>query len=288
MSPADSQPASHPQASPPGSVGWMLLPREHGAWGMLLLPFVAGAVLGGRWDPPIFVSLLAVLLAFVVREPLTVLARQRWVWRLRKPESGTAIKALAWQAPVLLGCGLYLWMRLPRAPLLILGVGGALLTGTAVWMAVHNRSRSLALQLVSAFALASTALLAALSTTGGLPVWSWRLWGLMSAHSLIGVLTVHARLEHRLAPRTGRRSLTTRVAMLGVGLLTVVALGAWLFELPDYAPPLAFSALVAAAELVRLRSVGDEPFRRVGLRMLLLSLAHLAIVVGSLWRSASG
>jgi len=259
------------------------LPREHGAWGMLLLPFVAGIVLGGRWTGPVFIALAAVFLAFVIREPLTVLARQRWVWRERKPEAETAIRALAWQAPVLVCCGVYLWMRLPHGPLLALGLGGSVLTGTAVWMAVHNRTRSLPLQLVSAFALASTALLAALATTEGLPFWSWQLWALMSLHSAIGVLTVHARLEHRLSTRKGGPARASGVAMLGVGLLAAAALGAWRFGLPAYPLPLVFSATMAAAELIRLRRITDEAFTRVGVRMLLVSLVHMALVVGVLW-----
>ena len=64
--------------SDPGR-GWILLPREHGAWGILLVPFVAAAVLGWPWTLDLLVSFAAILLAFVVREPLTVLARQRWV-----------------------------------------------------------------------------------------------------------------------------------------------------------------------------------------------------------------
>lgn len=252
---------------------------------MLLLPFLAGAFLRDRWDVTVGVSALTVLLAFVAREPLTVLARQRWVWRTRRPESVIAKRNLMWQAPALAACGAYLLIHLPHRPLLLLGAGGALLTGAAVWMAVHNRSRSLALQLVSALALACTALLPALSHAEDLAAWFWPLWAMIGIHGSIGVVTVHARLEQRLKSRK-KQSFANEAAVLGAALLGLVALAAWWFQLGPYATPLAFSAVVAAVELVRLRTVGDEPFTRVGIRMLLFSLVHAALVVGVLLESS--
>lgn len=67
--------------APGGDSGpaWILLPREPGAWGMLLAPFVAAAILGRAWTLELLAGLAAILLAFVIREPLTFLARQKRV-----------------------------------------------------------------------------------------------------------------------------------------------------------------------------------------------------------------
>ena len=66
--------------------GWPL-PREHGAWGMLLQPFAAAAVVAAEWTPALGAALGAMLAVFLAREPLLVLARQRWVWREPRPET---------------------------------------------------------------------------------------------------------------------------------------------------------------------------------------------------------
>jgi len=248
---------------------------------MLLLPFLAGALTQGDWDRTVAVRLLAVLLAFVLREPLTVLARQRWVWRVRRAETKVAVRAISWQTPALVLCGAYLWMRLPHWPLAILGAGGALWTSIAIRMTILNRIRSLALQLVSTFVLASTGLLAALSESASLPSWSWPLWALMGVHGSIGVITVHARLERRLRSARGTGGISA-AARIGAALLLLTALIAWQFDFGAYAPPLAFSAFVAVIELVRLKRVPDEAFTRVGIRMMLLSLVHMALVVNAL------
>lgn len=137
------------------------------------------------------------------------------------------------------------------------------------------------MQVVSAFALTSSGLLAALATAGRLPAWAWQLWVLMSLHSVIGTLNVHARLERKRRGRTARGSYSTAIAVGLAGLLGVLAVVAWESAFRAGAVPLSFSALVALVELFRLRRPGalDEPFQRVGLRLLVLSLVHAALVV---------
>lgn len=268
---------------------WILFPREHGAWGMLLLPFVAGAILSRGWNTSLGVSLVAVVLAFVVREPLTVLARQRWVWRTHRPESDTAQRALLWQAPLLLLCSVYLWLHLPKTPLAALAAAGAVMTMAAVWMAVHNRSRSIPLQIISAFALSSTGLLAALAGTGRLEIWAWQLWALMSLHSMAGTFNVHARIERKLESKTGRPAPSVLISKAIASALLALAIAAWFSPFRAGAPPLALSAVLSWVELRRLRQPRalQEPFQRVGFRMLGLSIVHLTLVVILLWPQAT-
>ena len=72
-------------------------PREHGAWELLLQPFVAAAILAGFWHWLLLPTLALVLLGFLLKEPLVVLARQRWVWR--SPDQQTPV-AWRWLAVV--------------------------------------------------------------------------------------------------------------------------------------------------------------------------------------------
>ncbi len=265
---------------------WLILPREHGAWGMLLQPFVAAAILCRTWNTELTVSLVALLVAFIIREPLVVLARQRWVWRDTRPETAVAKRVLAWEVPLLVLCGGFLWLRLPRMPLVALAALGLMMTGAAIWMTLKNRQRSTALQIVSAFGLSSGALLAALAGVHELPPWVWVLWLVLSLHSFVGVLVVHARLELRIRPsKEMHPSTALRVAYVAVGFLLVPAIWAaatWSYAL---AGAIAFSIMVHLAELYQLQR--DEAMRerlqRVGLRMLGTSILHSALTVAALW-----
>jgi hypothetical protein len=107
----------------------------------------------------------------------------------------------------------------------------------------------------------------------------------MGLHSLIGVITVHARLERRLERRTDRPAPLGRMAAALAAILAAAAAAAWALRLDACFAPLGFTAFVATLELSRLRrdSALDEPFANVGVRLLLFSLAHATLVVLALW-----
>lgn len=259
----------------------MLLPREHGAWGLLLQPFVFAALLGRRWEWPLLAALGLALAGFVMREPLIVLARQRWVWRERKPESAEAVKCLAWEVPLAGGLWALLAWRVPLPPLAALTGVALAVTLTAVWMTAKNRQRSIALQLASSAGLSTTSLLAALAATGSLPAWAWWLWGLLTVHAAGAILVVRARLEARAGsgPELWWRAFWFLLAA-GAAALALLATGRRLA-----ASALAFSALTGVWELLRLRrsEALTEPLKRVGWRTLSASLLQGILSVAALW-----
>ena len=55
-----------------------LIPREQGAWAMLLQPFIAALLVYHKLTWQVVPALAVVVLVFLVRDPLTVLARQPW------------------------------------------------------------------------------------------------------------------------------------------------------------------------------------------------------------------
>ena len=195
---------------------WLPVPREHGAWGMLAQPFLAALVVvalrgeGRHWMGAI-PSMAAAALVFLIREPLLVLARQKWVWRDaggKRPETAVARRWVAIEALALLASGAWLlavWpVRLAATLLLVGGVGAAALTGLAVYVTIRNKQRSIWFQGLSAAGLSASGLAACLAVTGRVPEWGWWWWGLHAAHFLAGILVVHVRLEARIAARRGR------------------------------------------------------------------------------------
>jgi hypothetical protein len=266
----------------PVSGGWLLLPREHGAWGLLLQPFLCAAILARRWDWLYLPALTLALTVFVMREPLLIVARQKWRWREPKPEYASARRCLFWQVPLAAALFLLCVRFLPAAQFLPLAGMGAAITSVAVWMTLCNRQRSIALQMLSSVGLASSGLLAALVGVRDLPAWSWLLCGLLALHAIASILVVRSRLEQRSGSRAGLIRTWAWTVLAIQGCLAIALL---LREEPGLALVIGFSTVVNALELWRLRSRGAlaEPLTRVGFRTLGASLAHSIFTVAVLW-----
>lgn len=262
------------------------VPREHGAWGLLLQPFVAGAVLAGDWSWNLLPALGLVLLGFLLREPLTVIARRRLVWRRAGAEEKPAWLWAGLEVLALAAC-FALLARAATLPALLALVGVAAgMTVAAVWVSVRNRQRSIVFQVVSAAGLSTTALLAVLASTAAIPGWAWWLWAVLTAHAAASILVVHSRLRIRAA----RGAAGAGGGILGAAYTAQALQLASGAALPPLAFPFVFSALANAAELLRLRSARNlgEPLTRVGFRTLAVSLVHLAISIYCLWPLARG
>lgn len=266
-----------------------LIPREHGAWGLLLQPFVAGAVLVGHWTWLWIPALGLVLLGFLLRAPLIVIARHRWVWRRHGPEHKAAQRWVAIELGGVIACLVLLGRSTALLPLLGLAAVGGLLTVAAVWVTIRNRQRLIPFQMVSTAGLSTTALLAALVGTGGVPGWAWWLWGISAAHAMASILVVHARLKSRAALRvggsTGTLKSTFAAQTLQLAGAAAVAMVHW-----RLAVPLIGSAVANGAELWRLRTPVhlQETLTRVGYRTLAVALLHMAVTIACLWPMARG
>lgn len=231
-----------------------MIPREHGAWSMLLTPFFSGLLL----------------------------ARQRYVWREARPESDVAWRWILWEMAALAAAGVSLLWLWPWQ--LVIGFGGAaaLLTVAAVWMTVKNRQRSIALQVASAGGLAASSLAACIAATGGIREWAVWLWVLCTAHSVASIVVVHARLETRIALRVPDKEVTSRrPAWIAQFALLAGAVACLALERYWLGAALLLSAAVHMFDLVRLAEAA--PLRTVGLRALGLSVVFAVIVVAGLW-----
>ena len=277
-------------AEPARKLAVSLIPREHGAWAMLLQPFLAAMIVLHKFAWPMLPALAAVVLVFLVRDPLIVLARQRWVWRDRRPESALAMRYLAVEVALLVPAGVALALVWPLWILAVLAGAAGALTLLAVYMTVRNRQRAVWLQALSAAGLSSSALAACLAVLRTVPVWGWWMWGLHAAHFLGGILVVHTRLEARIAAKKStpvltqafqrmRNEATAVQAVLVFGAVALAATGR-LF----YAAALAGSGAFHLMDLYNLHTERAlaMPLRSVGKRALTVSIAFsLLIVAGS-------
>lgn len=264
------------------------LPREHGATAMLLTPFVAAVILLRRFYWPELAALLAIAVAFAMKDPMVVLARQRFIWRQEHSETRQARRAVLMLAALLLASGLILvaatgWR--PWAPFLL---GGGAFTSLAVAMNVRNKQRSEWFQVASGVALTASCLIACLSAIDRIPEWCWLLWMLCALQSTTGIFVVHARLDARIAAHKNipARNRSRRTAFCAVTIL--IAAAAFSIALQRYwiSAALILSSLFHLAELRRQRDPASlqTPLTVVGLRALAQSTAYAAFVVIGLWR----
>ena len=266
-------------------------PREHGAWAMLLQPFLGALIVLHRLAWPVAPALAAVILVFMVRDPLIVLARQKWVWRGERAETTVARRYLWIELPLLAAAGALLLLVIPVKALAALGAGAAALTLLAVHMTVKNRQRSLWLQALSAAGLSSSALAACLAVTGSIPDWAWWFWGLHSAHFLASILAVHVRLDARIAARKSaqmergeRRNAAIVEVVVALAGATLIAQGK-----PSYGAAALLSAGFHFYDLFTLHTPRALalPMTSVGVRALAVSIAFTLLAVAGAWQSTS-
>lgn len=251
---------------------------------MLLQPFLGALIVLHRLRWPIVPAFAAVVLVFLIREPLVVLARQKFVWRSERPESRIARRYLLIELVTLALSSAILLLAWPLWVLLILGGAASALTALAVYMTVRNRQRAVWFQALSSAGLASSALAACLAVGLSIPDWAWWFWALHAAHFLAAILVVHARLEARIASRRPvaftipRDALAAQYVFAAAGV-TLLALGR-----PFYGAAALLSSITHLIDLRHLQSPAALaiPMKKVGLRALTVSIAFtLLCIAGS-------
>lgn len=268
----------------------LFFPREHGATAMLMIPIVCAAILSRQWRWSELATLTAAFAALAAKDPMVILARQRFVWKQQHPETAAAARWLAGWSVILLLSGLVLLKAWPLKAIIAMGLGVGVFSVMAIAVNVKNRQRSTLFQIASGVALTSSSLATSLSATGGIAPWCWGLWLLMALQATAGILVVHARLDARIALRQAaivgkqserfRRAAQISLIALACAAVTTAALGhAWI-ALALITPILGYSLDLRGqrdAENLQL------PLKKVGQRALALSSLFAVLLIVGLW-----
>lgn len=209
------------------------VPREHGAWVMLGMPYLIGVLLGGRAGAvPLLLLGVAGTAAFLAQD----IAR-RFV-RGRRPEGISRwLRIYAAVTAVSGGALLLVVDDGARIGLLEVGAIAVVLGGALLWgLAQPTRKRfdrSVFGELLAVPALTLAGPAAVVLGRGGLTAEAWALWGLCIAYFGSGVLFVKMLLDFAKRSRRGGRvadSVVARVSIAYHALLTaLLAVGAvWL------------------------------------------------------------
>jgi hypothetical protein len=263
------------------------LPREHGATAMLFTPIVCAAVLSRGWRWSELATLTAAFAALAAKDPMVILARQRFVWKQPHAETEIARRWFAGWTILLALSGIVLLAAWPFTATVSLGLGVGVFSALAIAVNVKNRQRSTLFQIVSAFALTSSSLATSLSATGAVPTWCWALWLLLALQATTGILVVHARLDARIALRSTApaRENYRGAAQISLVVLIAVAAGAAAFHRNIVALALVIAAAGYACDLRRQRNAAalQLPLKSVGLQALALSSVYAILLIIGLW-----
>lgn len=229
----------------------LLLPREHGAYGQLLLPLVTGLVL---WEAPHLTSYLLCLGAvglFWAHEPLLILLGHRGS-RQRRELGRRAWVLLLLLVAVALGSVLLAWQRLPSSQRMYLGwpLGLGVLVLPWLW---SKQEKTSAAELLVAVALSAWVVPVLLSKGIGLSR-ALALWLSFAGLFAVAVLAVRGLL-HKISLGWS----------LGAALLTLLGavLGGEAERLPkDLAWPLVPTLLLALG--LSLARPGPQRLRQIG------------------------
>ena len=157
----------------------LVVPREHGAWGMLLVPLVTGAVIGLEENGSVTSVLLlttAVLALFWLRTPAESWLGTGTVQAQTPHERRHAAKFIALSASIAaLSLIALLWQGRNRQLFLLGGVAAVAFTGQ-FYLKKLGRSTRMISEFVGAAVLTVTAPAAYCAATGRLDSQAWFLW----------------------------------------------------------------------------------------------------------------
>ena len=203
-----------------------VLPREHGAWGILLVPLVTGAtvaLLRGGALVPLLLFLLAAMSLFCLRTPVEA-ALGASVQRIDTPAERrlVAVAIAGYLAVAAVALAALLWHG-SNTGLLMLGAIAAFSFGAQALLRKLGRATRMPSQMVGLVGLTCTAAGAYYVSTGRLDTTAWMMW---AANWLFAANQVHmVQLRIRNAKVAGLRERLARGWKFLAGeVLTVVLL----------------------------------------------------------------
>ena len=226
-----------------------LWPKEHGAYGQLVLPMLV-ALISGRFSLAALLYAGASICAFLGHEPALVLLGQRGSRALREAGSRARRRAALLAGGALLCIGSALALSGPAARLAFVApLGGACALGLLIW---HKQERTNLGEFAAACALSATGLPIAIA--GGLsPQLAFGAWGVWSIGFGLVTLSLRRALHGRKVSvqQTGW-SLMIPALLLAFGwLIARTSMAIAVATLPTAGMALAFFVLPPAPKHLR-------------------------------------
>ena len=262
----------------------MLWPREHGAWGMLLIPLLTGAVVGemhGGTMGPVLLYLGAALSLFCLRTPVEALLGASAV----RAQQGTE-RPWVW-----LGAGVYsaiaavtvvlLLRHGSNRGLLLLGAAAAGSFAVQAGLRKLGRSTRTSSQVLGAIGLTSTAAGAYYVTTGHLDARALALWGANWLFAANQILFVQLRLHASKVEGARNRFAAGWHAVLGIVVTIALLFVAFEMKAMPRRAVLAYHPMILRNLWWFFQKPRPLNVHRLGIRELISALVFGAIFIAA-------
>jgi len=259
-----------------------VLPREHGAWGILLIPLVSGGWIGyegGARIAPLLLFAVAALALFCLRTPAEIWLETSPLRAQTAAEKRTVLLSIGVYASLAATALFVLIWRERAALLLVLGAAvAALFVAQGILKKLSRRNRMLA-QLVGALGLTSTAAGAYYVVTGNLDATAMVVWGLNWLFAANQIHFVQLRIRAARAATLAEKLNEGRRFLAGEALTVLILLLAWrLGGLPG-AAAWAFGPVLARGLVWFFRQPTPLGIHRLGFSELAHALTFGALLI---------
>lgn len=262
----------------------LVVPREHGAWGLLLVPLFTGAAVGlaaTQLAWPLVLFAIAALTLFWLRTPVESLLGTTPLTAQTRTERRTSLIVSAGLGAVAAGCfTALLWNGRNRGLLLLGGIGLFAFVAQTLLMKFGRKLR-MTTQLLGVISLTCTAPAAYYVTTGRLDARAWILWATNFIFAGNQIHFVQLRIHAARAATAGEKFGRGPVFFLGqILLLPILGAAAYWRLMPAlvllaFIPGLArgFIWLFGGYQPLQVRSLGWSEMRQGVLFGILLAAA---------------
>jgi hypothetical protein len=259
-----------------------VLPREHGAWGMLLIPLMTGAAVGFASSQavlPLVLFVTAALSLFGLRTPVEAWFGASALRPTTSAERRVVLYSIFAYAAVATFAVGWLLIQEKALGLIFIGTAAAIVFGLQASLKKIGRPARMASQLVGAIGLTSTAAGAYYVVTGTLGQLAFVLWALNWFFAANQIHFVQLRIRSARAGNFGEKFAQGRWFLLGEALTVLLLAAAWgTLRLPGLAA-LAFVPVLSRGLFWFLE--GEKPLviHRLGLTELAHALAFGVLLI---------
>jgi hypothetical protein len=245
----------------------LLIPREHGAWGLLLIPLVTGASAGlavvPNWMPPALFTVAALAL-FWMRTPVESAAGTSPMRAQSASEANALLLAIAALGSTAMICVTALLWHGRNHGLLALGAVSALAFVSQAVVKKLGRGARMASQMIGAIGLTATAPAAWYVITGELDARALGLWLANWIFAGNQIHYVQLRIHAARAATFGEKLQRGRWFFLGQFVMLAALAGGWRFHLLPGLALLAFLPLLIRGWLWFIAGAQPLAVKRLG------------------------
>jgi len=220
----------------------ILIPKEHGSWAILLIPYFIGAAITGGFSNRITLGLIGILLLFFSRQPLLLLLKNR---------NGHGITDrglwLNFLIPLIAGLGIFFWLMLNYQlwQLWLIGCIGLMLFSLYIYLFLQRKERSILGEVVGISLLSLSSSVAVAIAQGRLTSQALLLWLVNALYFSASVFYIKMKIAARNQYRkdfTDKKDLSITKNCLSYLAILLIIVGILIFA--DWLPGLIILAFV--------------------------------------------